>query len=46
MKEAASAAIDDVASIIRAILIRIFIGEKDKSPKQCNTSLAISQIHA
>lgn len=38
--------IDDAAAIIRAILIRIFTGKSDNSPKQWNTSLDISQNHA
>ena len=45
MKEITSS-IDDAAAIIRAILIRIFTGKSDNSPKQWNTSLDISQNHA
>ena len=38
--------VDDAAAIIRAILIRIFTGKSENSPKQWNTSLDISQTHA
>ena len=45
MKEITTS-IDDAAAIIRAILIRIFTGKSEISPKQWNTSLDVSQTHA
>ena len=45
MREITSS-IDDAAAIIRVILVRIFTGKSDNSPKQWNTSLDISQNNA
>ena len=46
MQESTSAAIDEAAAIIRAILIRILSGKSDKSPEVRDRRLDISEIHA
>ena len=46
MQESTSAAIDEAAAIIRAILIRILSGKSDKSTEVSDRRLDISEIHA
>jgi len=46
MQEYTSAAIDEAAAIIRAILIRILSRKCDKSPEVRDRRLDISGIHA
>ena len=46
MQEYTSAAIDEAAAIIRAVLIRILSGKSDKSPEVRDRRLDISDTHA
>ena len=46
MQKSTNAAVDEAAAILRAVLIRIFSGKRDKSRELCGPQLDIPQIHA